>query len=73
MPFGKKPAQAPEQVEDGLFRASFDRKPLLFLHIPKTAGTSFRASIIRRLGGTSRIAFDYGIHNVVDTHEMARK
>ena len=29
MPFGKTPAQAPGQVEDGLFRAAFDRKPLL--------------------------------------------
>lgn len=70
MPFGKKPVDALH--EDGVFHASFDRKPLLFLHIPKTAGTSFRAAVMRRLGGSSQVAFDYGSANI-DTHEMVRK
>ena len=75
MPFGKKPVCAkPDDAadEDGLFRSSFTRKPLLFLHIPKTAGTSFRVAVLQRLGGASRVAFDYGGKHP-ETHDMVRR
>jgi hypothetical protein len=81
MPFGckTKPVCAKEDDaadEDGLFHPSFARKPLLFLHIPKTAGTSFRVAVMQRFGGASkgayRVAFDYG-DNRPETHEMVRR
>ena len=47
MPFGKK--QASSLAPDDLFHASFDRKPLLFVHIPKTAGTSFKSVLMSKI------------------------
>lgn len=39
--------------------APAERGPFVFVHIPKTAGTSFRAAVVERLG-ESAVAMDYG-------------
>ena len=44
MPFGRKPPVG-GAVPAAFDWATFENKPLLFVHIPKTAGSSFRHSI----------------------------
>lgn len=64
----RHPSPAPESAAD--LRASADGadtaeaapdalKPMLFVHIPKTAGTSVRVGAVEYLGN-ARTAFDYG-------------
>lgn len=48
-----------------------ETRRMLFLHVPKTAGTSFRIGAVRRLGA-KRCAFDYGRASDV-TSPMVKK
>lgn len=46
------------QVFSRLLRRAEPIRPILFIHLPKTAGTSFRVSLIRSIG-KSKLCFDY--------------
>ncbi|MDA9837103.1 sulfotransferase family protein [Luminiphilus sp.] len=46
-------------------------RPLLFIHIPKTAGTSFRVALEKSFG-SSYVFSDYGLE-APETHDLVRK
>jgi len=64
--------ESPAGSADGKDRASpmAECDPYLFVHLPKTAGTSFRLAVQRTFGG--RVAYDYGVETPA-TSDLVRQ